>query len=142
MAFVTDDDLRAVIRDQILNNLVDQDNTLKQLAISEAISKVKMYLRTRYDVEGIFEAEGEERNMMVVALVRDMALFYMSKRQNPRAVPEHIKDVHDEAIRVLVDIQNGKANPDLPPLPEVDGEEQKGSNRVRYGSLPVRARRY
>lgn len=143
MEFLTADDLKLVIRDQQLNNLVDNDSALIDLAESEAIEKVKTYLRNRYDVEDVFAQSGTDRNKLVVSLVRDLALYYMAKRQNPRAVPDHIKECHEEAIQVLSDIAEGKAHPNLPALPlDEDGNQPKGSNNLRWGSQERRSHLY
>lgn len=132
--FIEEDDLKRFVKDEFLVNLLlglSQANL--DLEESVALEKVFTYLRGRYDVEAIQNAN--PKNALVKDWVCTIMVYNFHRRQNNRGIPEHVAEENREAIILLTDIQDGKSNPNLPLLPpKEDGSESLGSNDLRYGS--------
>ena len=74
--FITEQDYIQVSADalRIIQQATD-DNRL--LAERRAMDRIASYLDGRYDMQTAFTAEGEARNLDLVGLVADLALYFM-----------------------------------------------------------------
>lgn len=74
--FITEQDYIQVSADalRIIQQATD-DNRL--LAERRAMDRIASYLDGRYDMQAAFTAEGEAKNLDLVGLVADMALYFM-----------------------------------------------------------------
>lgn len=66
MAFIEKSDFDAAIRDNILDDITEADDTLIDKAIAESISYMKGYLNNRYDVVEIFNKTGNLRDETIL----------------------------------------------------------------------------
>ncbi len=105
----------------------------RENAEKEAIEEVAGYLRSRYDVDAIFSATGEERNKVIVMRCCDVALYHLVSSRNQRQGMEIRKERYERAIKWLEDVQKGNIMPDLPTPVGPDGE-QDILNPIRFGS--------
>jgi phage gp36-like protein len=117
MAFITDEDYTVQTKSEILNLLDDtEEKTDLRKAERMAIDEIKSYISGRYNVAAIFGAEGEQRDMFLVMIVLDIALYHLWSGRSPRNMPTHRKTRYDDAMAWLVDVGQGDIKTDLPAL--------------------------
>lgn len=115
MAFITEQDYSAVIRDEVKNILIE-DNGLTKLSSAEdmAIAQVKNYLSGTYDTSAIFGATGTDRNSHIVMIVIDCTLYHLYTSIAPDQIPKIRSERYGDAIDWLKSIANGDISADLP----------------------------
>lgn len=137
MAFITIEDLPASIHADILNSLtrgIDQTITDN---VDRTVDEMKAYLNNgRYDVDAIFNAEGNNRNKYILRLAIDILKFYIYVVGNPRKITQEVADGYTRALETLSDIKLGNLNPvGLPTPPEADPPANSGNGApVQWGS--------
>jgi phage gp36-like protein len=130
--FLNIEELRTVIYDYQLSEIVEDDITIAEMAIQAAIEEVRSYLCSRYDVEKTFAAEGSDRNPLILELTKDVALWQIIRLSNPDIIHERVKDRYDRAIEWLDKVTRGLISPTLP----VVQDEQGGDvSPIKYGSM-------
>ena len=83
MSFITTDDY-IMIGASALEIVQQADAGNRENAEKEAIEEVAGYLRSRYDVDAIFAATGEERNDAIVMRCCDVVLYHLASSRNQR----------------------------------------------------------
>ena len=111
MPFLTIEELRTVIPEDVQQQMVG-DAQLEQI-IAEEQAKMASYLQARYDTEALFGAEGEDRNLAVLAHLKSMVLASLYT-VNGRALNEVAQAKMEEAMRWLEGVASGKLTPQLP----------------------------
>ena len=112
--FIDKEDYKVVIGEAALKVISQADPQNVSNAEVEAIEEVSSYLRPVYDTKAIFEAEGEERNRLIVMYTADIVLYHLVSSQPQRMGVEIRKERYDRAIKWLEGVQAGKIVPDLP----------------------------
>jgi hypothetical protein len=135
MAFLTDDDYKSQVKDNILANVLEGTASLRVDAERKAQEQMISALNVRFDVTAIFAATGDARNAEVVMYMVDMVLYHLHSRINPGQVPEVRKHRYEDAMSWMKSVAGGKLEPNLP-KPDVDGEDSKAD--VQYGSRTKR----
>jgi hypothetical protein len=75
--------------------------------------------RPRYDAEGIFSKSGNERNPLVLALTKDIAVWHILGLNNTDALYDRAEKRYDYAIKYFEKVQKGKVNiSNLPLIPD------------------------
>lgn len=132
MKFLTKDDFKAVCDDQTLAVINQQSDENMTRAENYAIEEMSSYLRSKYNVDKVFAATGEERNAQIVMLACDIALYHLIAWL-PKRIGFEIRELrYKRAIEWLESVQASKASPNLPPLTSEDGN--KIISPFRYGS--------
>lgn len=149
MSFLTKEELKSAIRLEKLARISDADDLIIQQAINTAITEVQSRLspnnkrawgdgRLKYDVKAIFQAEGNDRNALLVDITKVVALWWLIMRNNAGVDYEVIRDRYSSAIEYLKDLASGEANDATLPTIEdpVDEEGNPISDRkpFRMGS--------
>jgi len=131
--FLNIEELRTVAYDYQLSEIVEDDNTIIEMAIQAAIEEARSYLCSRYDVEMAFSAEGSERNPLILEMTKDMALWQIIRLSNPDIIHERVKDRYDRAVEWFDKVARGLISPTLPAA-----QDDKGGNisPIKYGSMP------
>ncbi len=123
MTFITRDDTGSSIRSNILDSMIEFDDTKFTVAVSWAISEMAGYLNSKYDTTAIFAATGVDRNPVVMMFCIDLALYHLHSATNPKKIPDHRKERYTEAKQWLMDVSAGLINP--PDLPKpTDGTKE------------------
>ena len=134
MAFLTDEDFKAVCDDNTLATIHQQDTRNLHRAIRYAIEEVSSYLRSRYDIAKAFAQTDDARNPQLVMLTCDVALYHLIAWL-PKRIGFEIRETrYKAAIAWLRDVQAGKATPDLPTLTDKATGEDIGTP-VLYGGI-------
>lgn len=123
MAFLTQEDYSALVRNEVKSILLENYSESKLLAAEQmAISQVKNYLSGRYDVNDIFSQTGNNRNSHVVMITIDCALYHLYTSTVPRKMPETREQRYQDAIDWLKLVARGEAMADLPLIKDENGE--------------------
>lgn len=134
MAFIEKADFDVAIRDNILDDITETDDTLIDKAIAESISYMKGYLNNRYDVVEIFNKTGNLRDETILNHGINIALYNLHRLINPRKMPAFRGELRNDAKEWLMDVNKGIINPPTLPVP-VTGEK----DYILYGSNTKRS---
>lgn len=119
--FINDEDYSVVIGEQALKTVSQVSDDNRANAEEEAIEEISSYLRPKYDTEAIFNAEGNERNRLIVMYTCDIALYHMAASLPQKMGTEIRKERYERAIKWLEGVQAGKIVPELPVATDDDG---------------------
>ncbi len=130
--FLTENDYIVASADAI--TILQQSSPEKRdIAEKMAIEEIAGYLRSRYDTDKIFTAEGEERNSVIVMYACDVTLYHLISWLPMKMGREIRKERYERAIKWLDAVQSGKISPDLPTMTGENGEEDI-NNSFKWGS--------
>jgi phage gp36-like protein len=132
MNFLSSAELKSVIYDYQLNEIVENDSTIIEMAIQAATEEVKSYLCSRYDTTQTFNETKNNRNPLILEFTKDIALWQIIRLSNPEIIHEKVKDRYDRAIEYLNKVAKGLISPTLPLLQDNSGSEILP---VRFGSM-------
>jgi len=130
--FLTQEELKSVAYDYQLDQIVESDNTILQMAIDAAVEEIRGYLSSRYDTQAVFAATGESRNPLVLEITKDIALWYIIRLSNVDILYEKVKERYDRAVQWLDRVASGTITPELPAAVDENGEWVQP---MRYGSM-------
>ena len=119
--FINDEDYSVVIGEQALKTVSQVSDDNRANAEEEAIEEISSYLRPKYDTEAIFNAEGNDRNRLIVMYTCDIALYHMAASLPQKMGTEIRKERYERAIKWLEGVQAGKIVPELPVATDDDG---------------------
>lgn len=134
MIYVVDDDYNKVIKDDILDRVLQGNPAYLWDAERATKSEIEGYLSSRYDTTAIFSQTGANRNSYLVMIFVDIVLYHIHSRINPRQIPEIRVDRYERAIAWLKMVTKGEVTPDLPTLPS----EQNETSAIGWGSKQKR----
>lgn len=129
--FITATELKSVAYSYQLNQIVENDNTIIQMAIDAAIEEMSGYLAARYDCAQIFAQTAANRNPLVLELCKDIALWYIIRLSNVDMLYEPVKERYDRAIDWLNRTAKGTISPNLPTATDEAGDDK---TTLRYGT--------
>ncbi|MFD2874048.1 hypothetical protein ACFS5N_16315 [Mucilaginibacter ximonensis] len=147
MAFLTKEDLRSAIREYQLDAITDNDDTIVQMAIDAAIEQAKSMLtpndmkiwddgRPHYDVDAIFTQENADRNALMLANTKTVALWHLIQLCNTGLNYDDAKDRYDRAIKYLKDLGAGIVNsgtlPKITADPPPDQQPFYSGSRAKF----------
>lgn len=121
MAFITKAEMKTVIRENHLDSIVDDDDTIVLMAINAAISEVKSRLtpgntkewfdgRPRYDADAIFNATGTARHPLILEITKVVALWWLIIRANAGVHYEEARQRYDRGMAFIKELATGEAN--------------------------------
>lgn len=121
--FINESDYDVQVRQEILS-LLDTSEGNANLCTAErmAIDQIKQYIGGRYDCDTIFSATGENRDMFIVMITIDIALYHLWSKRAPRKIPELRAQRYQDALDWLKGVGDGTLKSDLPQL---DGDSFK-----------------
>ena len=134
--FIEIEELTTAIYDYTLGQITT-DEVVKRTTILAAIQEISSYLNGKYDTEAIFNATGDERNILIVEHCKSIAVWYIIRLSNADIIFDKAKIYYDNAIDWLKLVAgmrtHGKAiNPNLP----LKQENGQAVSRIRGGSNP------
>ncbi|EWC93245.1 phage protein Gp36 family protein [Porphyromonas catoniae] len=132
--YITEVDYRTAITSEeqaVISEHPDEWQAAERVAIELASG----YLRARYDVEATFAQRGMERNPLLVQVIVHLALYQMLHRLPYQMGYERYKELYDNAIQWLVDVQKGVNNPNLPSPTNPGTGKPNGLETIRSGGL-------
>lgn len=134
--YITKQDYITNIRDARLDEIIDLDDTLLDLAEVAAEAQVRDLLYQRYDTGIIFSKTGDARHMQVVEWMKHIVLYKIYERIDDELLPDRIVKNYDDTMGHLEKLNEGKRTADLPRREEADG---KKATKFRWGSDTMRS---
>ncbi len=138
MVFLTNEDLYVNIKSERLDQIIDEDTGVLNVAEATAIAVVKDSLAARYDTTAIFSTTGAARPPQVIRWVRCIMLYELSGRLPEKMVSERIVKNYDDTIGDLTQIEEGRKSTTLPILTENTEGGQTKKTAFRWGSNKTR----
>lgn len=135
--FLVENDYRVVCNDADLDIITQSSDEIRQQAERIAQDEVAGYVRSRYDIDAAFAAQGDERSPLLVQITVNIALYYLAKWLPQYMGGDVRMELYENAINRLKDIQKGAFTPDLPTYKTEDGDEATGagSTPMSFGSM-------
>jgi phage gp36-like protein len=115
-SFIPKEDFRFSIRIPVLDALTEGDDEIIYELTREAITEMKGFLNSRYDVAAIFETGGDERDKTILMYCKDIVIYHIYSINNFRSIPENRKLRYKHALQWLQDVNEQKINPEGLPL--------------------------
>lgn len=138
--FLNLDDYDATIHREILDSLLRDgattDNAVIEVCENRAIQIVRSLIGSRYDCDAIFTAQGDERNVIILKVCLDIAVYEIFCQHNPYKMSQIRKDRYEDAMAFLREVRDCDANIEGAPL--VSEQEQKDNSRWQITSNPSR----
>jgi phage gp36-like protein len=145
--FLEINELSSAIYQYQLEQITQGDESIVETAIETAVQEVRSYLdsnyqhanadgRLLYDTEAVFSATGTDRNALILAHTKTVAIWHIIQLCNADVMYQHVKERYDRAIAFLRDLAAGKTS--ISSLPRLNSEGDNPSSRqpFRSGSRP------
>lgn len=109
---------------------VDSQTNLRTLYIAlQAVPPATALTNTAF-----FE-ERDNRNAVLVEIVCHLIVYHISRRSNPRQIPEQRIMDYDNAMMTLKKIQRGEVDLDIPKRNSEDVETDDAGQRIAWGDF-------
>lgn len=127
MAFIKRTDVEAIIYQEELDVLTQALDAHFEKAEAATVDYFKGYLRTRYDVDALFEewdGSGDDpRPAALVTYMCDHLLCILYATQPDRMIPENRRERCEKADEWLEKISTGMIDPGFPTVKAEDGTD-------------------
>lgn len=138
--FITVDDYDATIHREILDSLLREEagsSATIEVCENRAIATVRSLIGNRYDCDAIFAATGDQRNIIILKVCLDIAVYEIFCQHNPYKMSKIREDRYKDAMTFLREVRDFDASIDgAPLLPE---ETQADNSRWQIESDSLRA---
>lgn len=111
--FLEKSELKTVATDEIINKIINNDDSIVTNIIDESIDLMSGYLYQYYNTETIFEATGDARNKTILKHLKGIVIHEIYIRRT-KTFNEVAKTRYDEAMLWLEKVSEGKIKPPLP----------------------------
>ena len=111
--FLSKEELKTVATDEIINKIINNDDSIVTEIIAESIDVVSTYLYQYYDTENIFSRIGAARNLTVLKHLKGIVIHEIYTRRS-KILNEVTKSGYDEAMLWLEKVAKGNIKPNLP----------------------------
>jgi hypothetical protein len=98
--FLEKNELKTVATMQLIDSLTAKDDDIVNDIIDESICLIKGYLSRYYDVERIFDKQGNDRHKYVLKILKDIVIYEIYERHT-REQNAVAKRRYDEALNWL-----------------------------------------
>lgn len=134
--FITKPDYYTGKRQSVIDQLIDDDDTILDKAENFAENVVRNHLH-HYDVDTIFSAVGDDRDDMVLQWCINIGLYRIYERADDSFVPESVIKNYDDTMTDLDKISQGRKQVDLPR--KLEGEDEVPTTKFRAGGSQPRS---
>jgi len=131
--FITVQEMKTVIYDHVMDDISANDDATVQQCIEAAVSEMKSYLASRYDVERIFRAEGNDRDPLILEDTKVIAVWNLIRLSNSELIYDQWRERYDRVIEFMSKVSEGSITPALPIATDEQGNPIIKS---RFGSNP------
>jgi len=111
--FLDKEELKTVTTEEIVNKIINSDNSIVTDIIDESIDLMSTYLYQYYDTEAIFSKEDDERNKTILKHLKGIVVHEIYTRRT-KSFNEVAKARYDEAMLWLEKVSKGEIKPPLP----------------------------
>lgn len=134
--FLEKAELKTVATDEIINKIINHDDSIVDDIILESIDVMASYLHQYFNTEAIFSKTGNERNKTIIKHLKGIVIYEIYTRRT-KIINEVAKSRYDEAMLWLEKVSEGKIQPPLP-IRELDtngdGTPDAPSSFLKLGS--------
>lgn len=138
--FIQITDYDATIHREILDSLLREEagsSATVEVCENRAIATVRSLIGNRYDCDAIFAATGDQRNVIILKVCVDIAVYEIFCQHNPYKMSKIREDRYKDAMTFLREVRDFDASIDgAPLLPE---ETQADNSRWQIESDCLRA---
>jgi phage gp36-like protein len=125
--------MKTVIYDHVMDDISENDDTTVAQCIEAAVSEVKSYLSSRYNVTAIFSAAGDSRDPLILEDTKVIAVWNLIRLSNSELIYQQWRERYDRVIDFLKQVADGSIAPELPIATDEQGNPVIKS---RFGSNP------
>jgi phage gp36-like protein len=141
MAFLTTTELNTHLYRENIEVITRNDDTILLAAIDAAIGEAYSYLGA-YNRDKIFNAQGDDRNALLLTFVKDIAVWHFIGLSNAGADMQLRQDRYERAIDWLKAVQRSDIKPNLPTVDNDGDGKPDGAGEYIFGSNPKRAQHF
>lgn len=131
--FITVQEMRTAIYEHVMDDISANDDATVQQCIEAAVSEMKSYLASRYDVAAIFAATGSDRDPLILENTKVVAVWNLIRLSNSELIYEQWRERYDRVIDFMNKVSEGGITPTLPIATDAQGNPIIKS---RFGSNP------
>ena len=110
--FLDKADYSTSINIAVIDSLTGGDDSIINTLSEEAVEEMKSYLNSRYEVQPIFDAGGDERNKTLMMYAKDIALYHLYSINTLSSMPQTRFERYKKALSWLQDVSEQKINPE------------------------------
>lgn len=127
--FITINDYDASIHRDILSSLLrvesdSYDPQIIEICEDRAVAEMRSYLGKKYDVDAIFNTQGDERHALILMFAIDIAIYHIFCQHNPYKISKIREERYKRAVEWLKGVMEGDITidgaPQLPPAEVAD----------------------
>lgn len=136
--FITVNDYDATIHREILDSLLREDagsSATIEVCENRAIATVRALISSRYDCDAIFSATGDQRNVIILKVCIDIAIYEIFCQHNPYKMSQIRRDRYEDAMQFLREVRDHQANIDGAPLLPVDTQKDNSPWQIESNEL-------
>lgn len=130
--FLQKNDMPSTIYGWKIEQIIEGDDTILQIAMAAAEEEVRSYLtgnykrewgdgRLQYDVDAIFSATGTARNPLILKHCVVIAKWWLVDLSNADIIMEQARERYDRSVDWLKQLSRGDIN--LSSLPTIDEDD-------------------
>jgi phage gp36-like protein len=112
--FIEKTDLVKAIRLEEINQITRNDDLTVTHCIESGVAEIKGYLTKHFDIDAIFSATGNSRDMLIVQFAIDIAIYNLIATQPPGQDTEDRYERYKRAINWLKGVRDGEILSNLP----------------------------
>lgn len=140
MAYLTKAELNTHAKSEEIETIINGDETIALACIDIAIEYATSKLLKQYNTEEIFLTTGDQRNPLLLKIVKDIALWELIGLANPNIDYNDKKFRYEQAVDWLESVYKGM--PTTLPLKEVPEGEVADTTSFTYHSNAPRENHY
>ena len=106
--FIEIEDYDASIHAEILDSLLRSDLSLIEICEDRAVAEMRSYMRSRYDCDAIFGAEGSSRHPLVLMMCIDISIYHAFCIHNPQKISAIRTKRYERAVEWLKGVLTGE----------------------------------
>lgn len=133
-------ELKTHAYDHELQAIIQGDEMIALASIDVAVEYAKSKLMKHYDVEAIFSATGDERNPLLLKIVKDIAVWELIGLANPSIDYSDKKFRYEQAVDWLTAVYKGM--PANLPIKADEDKQNDASKSFSFHSNPKRSNYY
>ncbi|WP_181215087.1 phage protein Gp36 family protein [Phocaeicola faecicola] len=136
--FIQVTDYDATIHREILDSLLREDagsSATIEVCENRAIATVRALISSRYDCDAIFSATGDQRNVIILKVCIDIAVYEIFCQHNPYKMSKTREDRYKDAMDFLREVRDHLASIEGAPLLPVDTQKDNSPWQIESNEL-------
>jgi len=132
MIYLTEGDFVAKISDNILEQILDGNNTILDEAEQSATAIIQDAFAEKYDLDAEFAKTVTDRHKNLLRWMLNLTLYFLYERVHDNQVPDRVVKNYDDTVSEIKSIEQGKRNTSLLKLIREDNARKE--TNFRWGS--------